>query len=71
MEIKFNNTELANTNSLFDKEYFENMDLTEDMEHIYSLVKNEEEYEEYEKEMNLSKMRVDNHKKYCFLKISY
>ena len=71
MEIKFNNTELANTNSLFDKEYFENMDLTEDMEHIYSLVKNEEEYEEYEKEMNLSKMRVDNHKKYYNIKIKY
>ena len=55
------NDKLANTNSLFDKEYFENMNLNEDMEKIYSLVSHEEEYNEYEKEMNLSKLRIDNH----------
>lgn len=68
MNYSFND-ELANTNSLFDKEYFEDMDLNDDMEQIYSLIKNDEEYEEYEKEINLSKMRVDNHKKYHSIKI--
>ena len=64
------NEKLANTNSLLDKEYFENMDLNEDMEKIYSLIKNNEEYSEYEKEMNLSKLRIDNHKKYHRIKIN-
>lgn len=64
------NDKLVNTNSLFDKEYFENMDLSEDMEKIYSLVSDTEEYNEYEKEMNLSKLRIDNHKKYYRIKIN-
>ena len=63
------NDELANTNSLFDKEYFDNMNLNDDMEKIYSLVRNNEEYDEYEKEVNLSKLRIDNYKKYNKIKI--
>ena len=69
MIISFNNNELDNTNSLFDKEYFEDMDLNEDMEKIYSLVKDKEEYGEYEKEANLSKLRIENHKKYHKIKL--
>ena len=69
MDINFNNIELDNTNSLFDKEYFEDMDLNDDMEKIYSLVRNDEDFIEYEKEINISKMRVENHKKYHNIKI--
>ena len=69
MNYSFND-ELANTNSLFDKEYFENMDLNDDMEKIYSLIRDDEEYNEYEKEMNLSKLRIKNHKRYHRIKIN-
>ena len=68
MIYNFNN-ELDNANSLFDRDYFEDMNLDEDMEKIYSLVKDEEEYNEYEKDMNLSRMRVENHKKYHRIKL--
>ena len=64
------NDKLANTNSLFDKEYFEDMDLNEDMEKIYSLISDEEEHNEYEKEMDLSRLRISNHKRYHKIKIS-
>lgn len=68
MDYNFNDG-LDNANSLFDKEYFENMNLDEDMEKIYSLIKDEEEYDDYEKDMNLSRMRIENHKKYHRIKL--
>ena len=69
MIINYNNDELDNANSLFDKDYFEDMDLNDDMEKIYSLVRDKEEYGEYEKEVNLSKLRIDNHKRYHRIKL--
>ena len=69
MIINYNNDELDSTNSLFDKDYFEDMDLNDDMEKIYSLVRDKEDYGEYEKEVNLSKLRIDNHKRYHRIKL--
>ena len=51
------------TNAFFD-DYFETLDLNKDMEKLYEIIDDDELYDEFEKNVRLTNLRNENHKRY-------
>ena len=60
--VKTNKT-LDNTNTFFDYS-FETIDLNSDIEKIYEIINDEELYDEFERNVILTNLRNENHKRY-------
>ena len=63
MENVKTNEALDNTNTFFDYS-FETIDLNSDLEKIYEIINDDELYDEFEKNVKLTNLRNENHKRY-------
>lgn len=59
----------SKTFHIFD-DYFEKMDLNEDIKKIYEIINDDELQDEFERQKRLTKLRNDNHKRYHIININ-
>ncbi len=65
-----NNTKTKNNDSDIFNEYFENMNLENDMQSFYDIMNDPKLTDEHQKRAKLNKLRIENHRRYHNIRIS-
>ena len=65
-----NNTKTKNNDNDIFNEYFENMNLENDMQSFYDIMNDPKLTDEHQKRAKLNKLRIENHRRYHNIRIS-